>query len=317
MLKTKTIKVEVERTVNQSIVEYWDQWVETWGTALLKMKANLGSPSWFLGETYISSEGKKALGSHIGNTYADPRKCAHWLVVGETGMGKTDFLRSLVIHRLYQDPETNIEFFEGKGTTEDFKLISQYTSPHGATDKRDSLETIIERFYQEHKRRVDLFKSQSAVDMEDYNKLVAPTGESLKDWVLVIDRVDLAIPEMIKDNDVRKPIAGSTLEKLLYILRGARSYGIQVVMTTNSPRDKFVPNIIKELTNKVIFSLDLDDASYLGKVESAAFLKRGEYLLDFGFDKAVLRAIHKNHYVGRENMEKVIQLLGLKKKSPA
>lgn len=289
----------------KSILDRWEDWLKEFGQMLRDKFKNGLAPEWYIGQNQEDD------GSGITHLFLQCFKYAHFFIAGTTGSGKTETAKSMLIHRLFQNIDTLVIYFDGK-KADTFRLFAEYTSPYRLLIPREDLSQplyelywAIDKFYQEYLRRQKLFQGR-AEDIDSFNRKFPK--ERLNEWILVMEEWGAIASTFLNENDLKKPAPGSPADQLMVMLRGARSYGLQLMFISQSGKDNEVPNVLKELTNKLIHRGDKTFCGYFD-VPEAEQLEKGQFIYPSEWGNIKMR----NLYIGKVDLEDILIKAGFQR----
>ena len=210
-----------------------------------------------------------ALSFVIGKTRAKQlttslQKVPHLMVAGQTGGGKSTFLRSLITTLYLNNPAFKFTLIDLKGglefqTFENTTRIKVIPSVKQAVTNLQNIETRL-------KERMDLLKAN---DCKDIDAFLAIPIEKRKDVARVsakaMDRLVLVIDEaaemFLAGSHASANEIQSARRVLSQIARQGRSVGVHLVIATQRPDAKALdPQVKANLTGVICFQM-LNDAS--------------------------------------------------------
>lgn len=165
--------------------------------------------------------------------------CAHLLVAGQTGSGKSRALETLVCGgaALFSPNQLRLVLVDGKRGVElgKFAALPHCHFPVGI-DGPEGVERL-ERAVEEMERRNDLLRATRTTNIAEFNAQAAP-GDRLPWWLVVLDEY----ADLQASGD-----SGPRLEQQLQRLgQLARATGIHVVVSTQKPVVTVVTTVLKE-----------------------------------------------------------------------
>ena len=174
-------------------------------------------------------------GHIVWGDFAKSATC-HMLVGGQTGSGKSEFLRQVLCSLATSSSprELRIIIVDPKMTDyQDFNGSPYLERP--VVDSMDLAVEILAGLVDEMEDRYNLFAHEKAKDLETYNSLRG---------VNMLPRIALTFDEFadaMADNDLKKQIESS----LKRLGAKARAAGIHLIIATQSPRKEVVTGLIK------------------------------------------------------------------------
>lgn len=171
---------------------------------------------------------------HFVDLLEDP----HLLVMGETGSGKSVYLRS-VLSFLFLHLKDRVEFVLGDLKRSEFFLFRNLPTVRGVYHEEGKLKQALKKVYNETMRRGDLFDEAEVPNIKDYEK---ETGIKLPYIVVAIDEVAL----LKDDKDCMH-----YLERISCI---GRSSGVILILSLQRADAKVLDGQLKiNLTNRAVF----------------------------------------------------------------
>lgn len=165
--------------------------------------------------------------------------CAHLLVAGQTGSGKSKALETLICGgaTLFSPDRLRLVLVDGKRGVElgKFAALPHCHFPVGI-DGPEGVERL-DRAIQEMERRNDLLRSSRTTNIADFNAQAAP-GDRLPWWLVILD--EYADLQASADSG---PLLEGQLQRLGQLARAA---GIHVVVSTQKPVVTVVTTVLKE-----------------------------------------------------------------------
>jgi len=213
---------------------------------------------------YSTENAARKLEFMVGQTRAFPittnlKSCPHLLIAGQTGGGKSTFLRQLIIHLANQDKTTRFLLIDLKGGLEFFMFENRKqfdVVPHvlAAVNELNKIEDLINK-------RMAFLKAQECKDIEAYfDKPEKPSGApSLNRQIVVIDEAaEMFLAGLhAKANEIQQ--ARAVLSK---IARQGRALGIHLIVATQRPDSKSLdPQVKANLVGVVCFQMMNDSSS--------------------------------------------------------
>lgn len=207
----------------------------------------------------------------------------HTLIGGRSGSGKSNLLHAMIISLCFYYPPSELELFllDYKEGVE----FNAYTNPilnhaslvaiHSDIQYGSSfLEYIIEM----KNKRADLFKKVGVKDFKEYRE---KTGEKLTRMLIIIDEFQVLLGGK-KAMDIQK--------LFVEILRKGRSYGIHLILSTQSLRGMQVDigEMKGQIGNRMALTMGIEDSHNIlnSSNEAAANLKGKPYGI-FNFSAGV------------------------------
>lgn len=159
----------------------------------------------------------------------DIAKMPHMLIGGQTGSGKSVFVKNL-IQAMLDGNKTKISIIDQKMVE-----MIEFADRCNVVTEHDQALSLIYRFVDVMQERYRKFVEKKVIDIDAYNK----SGGRMKRNVLVIDEyADLV---MSLDNDTRRDVESN----LARVLQKGRAAGLHVIISTQRPSADIVAPIIK------------------------------------------------------------------------
>lgn len=159
----------------------------------------------------------------------------HALIAGQIGSGKSRLLHAIITSCLlqYSAEELEIYLVDFKSGTE-FKIYADYNLPNFKVIAIESEQefglSVLQYIMQEGQRRSQMFNGLSVSDITSYNARTAGKGKKLPRMLVVIDEFH----ELF--NSANAAVSAEASRLLDNILRLKRSYGVHVILCTQSVR---------------------------------------------------------------------------------
>lgn len=219
------------------------------------------------------------------NQYGEDESTHHGLICGATGSGKTVFIHDLILQLCMNYSPEEIQFFllDYKEGTEfaiykDFPYIN-ILSMEGEVEF--GLE-VLDKAISIMEERAKLFKEYEVANLFNYNK---KADKKLPRIILIIDEFQALLPKNQK-------ISNKTNEKLDRILRLGRSFGINLLLATQTLKGiDLDPAILSNMPLRIALRMDeKDSVKIFGEGNSAPkFLRNpgeGIYNKSYGNSKS-------------------------------
>lgn len=247
-----------------------------------------------------------AIGKDVGNKnlYGDICKMTHLLVAGQSGQGKSVFLRGLIISLItkYAPEDLRLILVDAKGT--EFAIYKDL--PHLVVNEivSEPNKTIqcLNWAIEEMERRFQLFNQKTAngeyvVDINDYNQHLSPTEQKLAKIVIIVD--ELGDFMLVAKKDLEERIARLTQK--------SRAAGIHLILATQRPSTDIITGIIKaNLKTRFAFTVssDVDSRVILDKSGANNLLGAGDMLYTMDGMRTPVRA--QSAFISPEETQTVI-----------
>ncbi|MBI4403622.1 MAG: hypothetical protein HY537_05650 [Deltaproteobacteria bacterium] len=196
--------------------------------------------------------------------------CPHLLIAGQTGGGKSTFIRQLAVTLYLNDPDCFITFIDFKGSVEAelFENLPRVQIPQTMKKAIYFLEVISKSL----EYRLALLKANRCKDVSEYLKIpkakrvsLRPDDDSIhpiphRHIIIVDEAAELFLAsEQASGEDVQK--AKRILSR---IARQGRSIGVHLVLATQRPDSRALdPQIKANLTGILCFQMVNDTSSIL------------------------------------------------------
>ena len=190
----------------------------------------------------------------------------HALIAGATGSGKSQLLHTMIVSAMmhYSPDEVSLYLMDFKNGTE-FKIYDSYRLPHIRLLAIDAMqefgESILEELLNEVNRRSEQFKRTGVSKVADY---VGTTGKPMPRILVIMDEF-----QQLFNSSTNRAIAGHCAELTKRIVTEGRSYGIHLLMATQST--KIVSSLsidmgtIEQMRIRIGLKCNEDDARFLFK----------------------------------------------------
>jgi hypothetical protein len=178
----------------------------------------------------------------------------HILVAGQTGGGKSTFLRQLIVSLYVSNPKYSFTLADLKGGLE-FQTFEKLSRVNVLSEPAIASVTLA-GFEKELERRYELLKRVGCKDLAAYGKLSSEKRKGLPDvnrHVIVIDEVaELFLTGAItssKESQIARRVCGK-------IARLGRAVGLHLIAGTQRPDARALDTQIKaQLTGKICFQM--------------------------------------------------------------
>lgn len=195
----------------------------------------------------------------------------HTLICDHSGSGKSNFLHVLIQNlAFYYDPDEVqlflLDYKEGvefnaytDPILEHARLVSVASSvPYGIT--------FLKWLCDEMTKRSELFKQFKVKDLSDYRK-----HEKIPRLIVVIDEFQVLF------SDKSTQVKGSVERSLNTLLKKGRSYGVHLVLATQTMRGGEIDSSFKaQIANRIALPMDADDSAKILDDDAACELVRPE-----------------------------------------
>ncbi len=193
------------------------------------------------------------------------------LICGCSGSGKSNFLHVLIQNLAFYYAPNEVQLFllDYKEGVE----FNAYTDPILEHARLVSVASsvgfgmsFLRWLCDEIKKRSDLFKQFKVKDLSDYRK-----HEKMPRLIVVIDEFQV----LFSDNSTQ--VKGSVERSLNTLLKKGRSYGVHLVLATQTMRGGAIDSSIKaQIANRIALPMDAEDSSSVLGDDAACELVRPE-----------------------------------------
>ncbi len=196
----------------------------------------------------------------------------HTLICDHSGSGKSNFLHVLIqnLAFYYAPDEVQLFLLDYKEGVE----FNAYTNPSPLEHARlvsvaSSVSygiTFLKWLCDEMQKRAELFKQFKVKDLSDYRK-----HEKMARLIVVIDEFQVLF------SDKSTKVKGSVERSLNTLLKKGRSYGVHLVLATQTMRNIGISDSIKgQIANRIALPMDAEDSSSVLGDDAACELVRPE-----------------------------------------
>ncbi len=195
----------------------------------------------------------------------------HTLICGRSGSGKSNFLHVLIQNlAFYYDPdEVQLFLLDYKEGVE----FNAYTDPILEHARLVSVASsvgfgmnFLSWLCDEIQKRADRFKQFNVKDLNDYRK-----HEKMPRLIVVIDEFQVLF------SDKSTQVKGSVERSLNTLLKKGRSYGVHLVLATQTMRGTDInPSFKAQIANRIALPMDAEDSSSVLGDDAACELVRPE-----------------------------------------
>ena len=189
--------------------------------------------------------------SHRGEIRANLKDIPHFLVAGESGAGKSTFIRMMLTVLLANNEDVEIYYLDFKSGMEN-QVFEGFSNMHcvdnvdDASEKMNSIKTILEG-------RMKSFQLAKSRSLEMYNKSSFRKGSKEKRIVVVVDEISELMPTFKGKANSQMSEVNSALSK---ISRMGRAVGINLVIGVQKPDAKNLdPTIKANLSGVLCFAV--------------------------------------------------------------
>ncbi len=195
----------------------------------------------------------------------------HTLICGCSGSGKSNFLHVLIQNLAFYYAPNEVQLFllDYKEGVE----FSAYTDPILEHAKLVSVASsvgfgmsFLSWLCDEMQKRAELFKQFNVKDLSDYRK-----HEKMPRLIVVIDEFQVLF------SDKSTQVKGSVERSLNTLLKKGRSYGVHLVLATQTMRGTDInPSFKAQIANRIALPMDAEDSSSVLGDDAACELVRPE-----------------------------------------
>lgn len=195
----------------------------------------------------------------------------HTLICDHSGSGKSNFLHVLIQNlAFYYDPnEVQLFLLDYKEGVE----FNAYTDPILEHARLVSVASsvgfgvsFLSWLCDEIKKRSELFKQLKVKDLKDYRK-----HEKMPRLIVVVDEFQVLF------SDKSTQVKGSVERSLNTLLKKGRSYGVHLVLATQTMRGTDInPSFKAQIANRIALPMDADDSTKILDDDAACELVRPE-----------------------------------------
>ncbi|WP_181370346.1 FtsK/SpoIIIE domain-containing protein [Helicobacter pylori] len=196
----------------------------------------------------------------------------HTLICGRSGSGKSNFLHVLIQNLAFYYAPNEVQLFllDYKEGVEFNAYVADPTLEHARlVSVASSISygiTFLKWLCDEMEIRSELFKQFKVKDLSDYRK-----HEKMSRLIVVVDEFQV----LFSDNSTQ--VKGSVERSLNTLLKKGRSYGVHLVLATQTMRDGEIDSIIKaQIANRIALPMDADDSTKILDDDVACELVRPE-----------------------------------------
>ncbi len=179
----------------------------------------------------------------------------HTLICGRSGSGKSNFLHVLIqnlafyyapneVQLFLLDYKEGVEFnaYAKEGILEHARLVSVASSVSFGVSFLSWLD-------KETKKRGELFKQFNVKDLSNYRK-----HEKMPRLIVVIDEFQVLF------SDKSTQVKGSVERSLNTLLKKGRSYGVHLVLATQTMRGSGITSLMSQIANRIALPMDAEDS---------------------------------------------------------
>lgn len=182
-----------------------------------------------------------------GEITASFKTSPHFLIAGESGGGKSTFIRMIVTVILINNQDVEVYFIDFKRGMENqvfegFDRVTLIDDAKDACSRLQAINSILDA-------RMTAFRNAKARNLEMYNRRPNRKGPKEKRILVVVDEVSEMVPTMGNPNNADLGQATSIMNR---IARMGRAVGINLVIGVQKPDAKNLDTGIKANTSGVV-----------------------------------------------------------------
>ncbi|GAA8875670.1 FtsK/SpoIIIE domain-containing protein [Helicobacter pylori] len=196
----------------------------------------------------------------------------HTLICGRSGSGKSNFLHVLIQNLAFYYAPNEVQLFllDYKEGVEFNAYVADTTLEHARlVSVASSVSygiTFLKWLYDEMEKRAELFKQFKVKDLNDYRK-----HEKMPRLIVVIDEFQVLFSDSTSKEKER-------VERYLNtILKKGRSYGVHLILATQTMRDSGInKSLMAQIANRIALAMDAEDSESILSDDVACELVRPE-----------------------------------------
>jgi len=186
----------------------------------------------------------------------------HLLIAGQTGGGKSTFLRQLITAQFLSDPSTEFILVDLKGGLE-FQMFQDLARVDVKPDINSAVATL-EKFESILNARMSILKDNKCKDRDAYMQWCASKDQ--KPHVNIASRYVIVIDEAAEMFLAGSHASAAEIQKARYVIskiaRQGRAVGVQLIIATQRPDGRSLdPQVKANLTGVVCFQMANDASS--------------------------------------------------------
>jgi len=187
-----------------------------------------------ISKEYLTKDNMLYIGAgYNGVVGMDLNQYPHAFIAGETGSGKSNILKCMILQALYKGFEVVLIDFKRGVSFQRFKN-------HVATYyEYDEVVKVLNNLVEETKNRLDKFRAVEVDNLPDYNASINNPDSRLKKKIIFIDE----LAELLKTRE--KTTATALNESIESLTRLSRSVGIHLIMAVQRPDATIISGQIK------------------------------------------------------------------------
>jgi S-DNA-T family DNA segregation ATPase FtsK/SpoIIIE len=186
----------------------------------------------------------------------------HLLIAGQTGGGKSTFLRQLITAQFLSDPSTEFILVDLKGGLE-FQMFQDLARVDVKPDINSAVATL-EKFESILNARMSILKDNKCKDRDAYLQWCASKDQN--PHVNIASRYVIVIDEAAEMFLAGSHASAAEIQKARYVIskiaRQGRAVGVQLIIATQRPDGRSLdPQVKANLTGVVCFQMANDASS--------------------------------------------------------
>ncbi|MFP6061879.1 FtsK/SpoIIIE domain-containing protein [Helicobacter pylori] len=200
----------------------------------------------------------------------------HTLICGRSGSGKSNFLHVLIqnLAFYYAPDEVQLFLLDYKEGVEFNAYVADPTLEHARlVSVASSISygiTFLKWLCDEIQKRAELFKQFKVKDLSDYRK-----HEKMPRLIVVIDEFQVLF------SDKSTQVKGSVERSLNTLLKKGRSYGVHLVLATQTMRGGEIDSSIKaQIANRIALPMDAEDSAKILDDDAACEIQKPEAIFN-------------------------------------
>lgn len=227
--------------------------------------------------------------SHFGGITIDFSKIPHLFIAGESGSGKGNITKNILIQLLYKGIYKRVDIH-----IIDFKSGLDYTPIKGIVKIHKDYSNILkllQKMVSEMKRREEILEQIEVENIDEYNKIISRDNQLHRIYIIADEAVDAVSG---KDDDPVK-------DSLTQLARKSRAVGIHLILTTQLPSTKTFGNQLKNNIPMRICGRFADESASRIVLDNTMASKlpeiKGRMLYKLGFNTYEIQTPRVNNYL--------------------
>ncbi|GAA9420584.1 FtsK/SpoIIIE domain-containing protein [Helicobacter pylori] len=200
----------------------------------------------------------------------------HTLICDHSGSGKSNFLHVLIQNLAFYYAPNEVQLFllDYKEGVEFNAYVADTPLEHARLVSVASSVgygmSFLSWLCKEMQKRADRFKQFNVKDLSDYRK-----HEKMPRLIVVIDEFQVLF------SDKSTQVKGSVERSLNTLLKKGRSYGVRLVLATQTMRDGKIDSSIKaQIANRIALPMDADDSTKILDDDVACEIQKPEAIFN-------------------------------------